>query len=142
LGISQYLAEYYLRRHGIMRITFTARHFEASEQLREYVEKEVRKLQKFFNHIVDCEVILTNEKSTAIVEINLNVYNSQLTAKTKSEDFHKSVDMAVKKMERQLKRYKGKLRERFRRRPSAGKVWERAGEPSSEEEMEDFQEEI
>ncbi|RKY92000.1 ribosomal subunit interface protein, partial [candidate division KSB1 bacterium] len=46
-----------------MRVTFTARHFKASEQLRQYAENEVKKLKKFFDGIVDCDVILTKQRA-------------------------------------------------------------------------------
>ncbi|HDI52481.1 ribosome-associated translation inhibitor RaiA [candidate division KSB1 bacterium] len=93
-----------------MRVTFTARHFKASEQLRQYAENEVKKLKKFFDGIVDCDVILTKQRANCTVEITINVHNSVLPVKETSDDFFKSIDLAVEKMERQLKKYKEKLR--------------------------------
>ena len=40
-----------------MQIKFTARHFKASESLKDYAENEIQRLQKFFDRIVDCDVI-------------------------------------------------------------------------------------
>ncbi len=93
-----------------MRITVTARHFKASEQLRSYAENEVKRLKKFFDGIVDAEVILTKERANRNASITLNVNNHSFVASESSENFYKSIDLAVDNLERQLKRFKDKLR--------------------------------
>lgn len=97
-----------------MRIQFTARHFKASDRLRTYAEMEVQRLKRYFDGIIDCEIILDREKLLHIAEVNVNVYNTRLTAIEKSDEIHKSIDLAVAKLERRLKRYKQKLRTRDR----------------------------
>ncbi|MDZ7289942.1 MAG: ribosome-associated translation inhibitor RaiA [candidate division KSB1 bacterium] len=91
-----------------MNITITARHFKAPEPLKDFTRKEVARLKKYYDGIIEGEVILSWEKLTQIAEIKLKVYGQMLTAKEKSEDIHKSITLAVDKLERQLKRYKGK----------------------------------
>jgi len=96
-----------------MNITITARHFKAPDRLREYTKNEIRRLGKFFDNIIDCDVILdfikpNNLKQSA--EIRLKVYGQVLSVSATSNDMFKSVDLAVKKLERQLKKYKGRLR--------------------------------
>jgi ribosome-associated translation inhibitor RaiA len=41
-----------------MLIEFTARHFHASENLRSYAEQEVQRLDKVFDRITQCQIIL------------------------------------------------------------------------------------
>ncbi|MBN1153292.1 ribosome-associated translation inhibitor RaiA [candidate division KSB1 bacterium] len=91
-----------------MRINFTARHYKPSERLKEYAETEVRSLEKYYDSIVDCDIILDYQKEIQIAEINLVVHGAKLSATEKSEDIYKSIDLAVAKLQRQLKKYKEK----------------------------------
>ena len=69
-------------------------------------------MEKFYDGIRRADVIISYERSSQsikTVEINLHVYGALLAAKEKSEDFHKSIDLAIDKIERQLAKYKTKL---------------------------------
>lgn len=91
-----------------MRVTFTARHYKSSPHLKEYALNEVKRLEKFYEGIISCEIILDYQKEIQIAELNVAVHGQNLTVVEKSEDIYKSIDLAVEKMERQLKRYKEK----------------------------------
>lgn len=91
-----------------MRISFTARHYKPSDRLKEYAQNEVLRLEKFYDGIISCDIVLDYQKEIQIAELVLTVYGQQLTVVEKSEDIYKSIDKAVEKMERQLKRYKEK----------------------------------
>ena len=96
-----------------MQTKFTARRFRARQELKEYAVDTVKKLDKFYDGILNADVILSFEgatKNIKIAEINVHVYGTVLTAKEKSDNFHKSVEAAVEKLNRQLTKYKSKLR--------------------------------
>jgi putative sigma-54 modulation protein len=96
-----------------MNVQFTARHFKAHEGLKQYALNQVSTLKKYYDGILHGNVILQFEKakdSIKVVEINILVYGQNLIAVEKSEDFYKSIDIAIIKLERQLKRYKDKIR--------------------------------
>jgi putative sigma-54 modulation protein len=96
-----------------MEIHFTARRFRAHPNVREHAVDAVRKLDRYFDGIRRCDLILGFERTTNSlkwVEINVHVNRTLLTAVEKSDDFHKSIDLAVDKIERQLKKYKSKSR--------------------------------
>ncbi len=95
-----------------MDIKFTARHFKPNEELREYAHEAVKKLERYYDGIVKSEIILSFEgtrNSLKIAEIHLKVYGTLLKAVQKSDEYQKSVDTAVGKLERQLVKYKSKL---------------------------------
>ncbi len=94
-----------------MRITFTARHFKPSERLKDHAHKQVEKLKKYYDGILDIDIILDYIKQQQVAELIAKVYGNRLAVVEKSEDMYKSLDLAVDKMERQLKKYKDKLRE-------------------------------
>jgi putative sigma-54 modulation protein len=91
-----------------MEILLTARHFKVSDNLKTYIESETLQLDKLSVEILECHVILIKEKINYFVEIALKVPHDMLTAKEYSDNFYKSVDKVVKKLERQIKKYKGK----------------------------------
>ena len=93
-----------------MRINFTSRHFKATKRLRSYAEERVSGLSKFYDNIIECDIILDYEKLDQVAEVAVKVYAQRLFAVEKTDDIFKSVDRAVEKLERQLKKYKGKLR--------------------------------
>ncbi|MFZ5519464.1 MAG: ribosome hibernation-promoting factor, HPF/YfiA family [Candidatus Zhuqueibacterota bacterium] len=91
-----------------MRISFTARHYKPSQRLKEYATTEVEHLEKFYEGIIGCEIILDYQKEIQIAELNVQVHGQTLTVIEKTDDIYKSIDSAVEKMGRQLKRYKEK----------------------------------
>ena len=91
-----------------MDIEITARHYDAPDRIRSYVENEVKRLEKFHDRIVDCKVILEKSKEGEAVEINLHVSGKDLYTSEISDEMIKSIDKAIHKMERQIKKFKGK----------------------------------
>jgi ribosomal subunit interface protein len=72
----------------------------------------------FYDGIIKAEVIFSYEKprnSLKIAEISLSVYGTVLTGVGKSEEFEKSVDLAIAKLKTRLKKYKEKLHAKDRK---------------------------
>jgi len=98
-----------------MNIHFTARRFKAHDSLRQHALDAVKKLDRIYDGVIDASIILSYERaynSVKIAEIQVKVHGAVLTAVEKSDDFMKSIDAAVKKMERQLRKHKEKLHSR------------------------------
>lgn len=91
-----------------MNIEVTSRHYDASPKVREYVTEELGRLDKFNHLITSVRVILEKSKEGEMVEITVHVSGKDLVCSESSDDIIKSVDLAVDKMERQLKKFKGK----------------------------------
>jgi putative sigma-54 modulation protein len=91
-----------------MRINFTARHYKPSKRLKDYAENEVQRLTKYYNGIIDCDITLDYQKDIQIAQVSITVHGTRLNVTEKTEDIYKSIDKAVGKLERQLKRYKEK----------------------------------
>ncbi len=93
-----------------MRINITARHFKLTEELKTFAEQEVYRLKKYYEPIIDCEIILGWQKQIRIAEIKIAVYGTILSSHEQSEDMNKSIITAVDKLERQIQKYKHRLR--------------------------------
>ncbi|RKY56553.1 MAG: ribosome-associated translation inhibitor RaiA [Candidatus Neomarinimicrobiota bacterium] len=94
-----------------MKISITARHFSISEETRAYVDNEIKKILKIFDRIISANIILEKIKDYEYeTEIIVQAPIKTLTIHEKDEDLIKSVDLAVGKMIRQLKKYKGQFK--------------------------------
>jgi len=100
-----------------MNFSITARHFKLQDDLKEYVEEKVKKLDRYHENILDVDVVLGWEKQNRSAEFRISVYGKQIVIKEISDDIRKSFDLALDRAERQLKRYKDKLR-----KPSKNKL--------------------
>jgi putative sigma-54 modulation protein len=91
-----------------MKILITARHFTISEETRAYIDNEVKKLLKVFDRVTSAHVIVERIKDYEYkTELVVQAPQKTLTLKEHDEELIKSVDLAVEKMLRQLKKYKG-----------------------------------
>jgi putative sigma-54 modulation protein len=101
-----------------MKINVTSRRFRAHPSLVEYATAAVEKLTKYYDGIIKSEVILEFEKarnSVKVAEINLSVHSAVMTARSGSEEFERSIDKTIGKLEVQLKKYKDRLRKKDRK---------------------------
>ncbi len=96
-----------------MNLNITARHFKLKDDLKQYVEEKVQKLDRFHPAILDMDVVLGWEKQNRYAEFRINVNSKQIVIKEVSDEIRKSFDLALDRAERQLKRHKEK-----RRKPS------------------------
>jgi len=95
-----------------MNVKFTARKFRAHPDIREHAVDTVRKLDRFYDGIVNADIILSYERATRSIkmaEINLHVHGAVLSARERSEDFIKSIDATGEKLAMQLAKYKSRL---------------------------------
>jgi len=105
-----------------MKVNITARHFELTNELRGRVEEEVGKLTRFFEHIISANAVLAVEGYRHMAEISVKVYGSTLTGKGESDQMQVSIEQAVDKLAVQVKKYKGKLKDRKQKQVSQNKT--------------------
>ncbi len=96
-----------------MDTQITARHFSASEKLKDFVNTRVGKLERFYDGITDARVILSKHNSTGgskTAEITLNVRRNSLIAQEEAHTYEEAIDRCVSRLRRQILKYKGKRR--------------------------------
>lgn len=102
-----------------MQIRTTARHFDLTQDVKNFCRKEMKRLEKYFNHIIDCHLILDQEKNRITAELKTKVYGTVLSSKYRSYELYDSVEKVMGKMETQLKRYKAKLQDKKAKKSQA-----------------------
>ncbi len=92
-----------------VNIQIVARSEDVTTFERGYAGEKVEKLQRYFDHIHSIEVILERDHERAMAEVILAAGKNQtFVGKEVQGDIVSAIDLVVDKLERQLKKYKGK----------------------------------
>jgi len=93
--------------------TITGKHIDITEAIRKHAEEKTSKLPKYYNSINQVEVVIDGSQSgNTSVEIIARAEHSKLFVVTETgEDAYRCIDVAVHKLERQLRKKKGKERD-------------------------------
>lgn len=100
-----------------MKVQITSRKFKAKDTLKEFIEDEVKRLERFHDEILDVDVILSfihNKDSIKNAEIKVKLPRKVLIVNESSEEFSKSVTVAVDKLIRQIKQLKSKRKAKLK----------------------------
>ncbi len=97
-----------------MDIKVNSVRFDADQKLIDHVNKKVNKLGQFFDGIIGAEVFLRLENvqddENKIAEIKLLIPGNDLFVKKQSNTFEDAVNKGVETLNRQVTKYKEKLR--------------------------------
>ncbi len=92
-----------------MNITTTGKNLTVTPALKEYVEKKIGKLERYFDQISDARVAMEVEGTQQIVEVTLRIDSIYLRAEVEETDMYAAIDLASDKLERQVAKHKDKL---------------------------------
>ncbi len=96
-----------------MQITVTGRHVDVSDAVRAYCEEKAAKLPRYFDRVSRIEIVLDGDDAHRRVEM---IVHSEGTGPFVGVEEHAdamaAVDLLIDKMERQLTRYKERVRNR------------------------------
>jgi putative sigma-54 modulation protein len=101
-----------------MKTSVTFRHMEPSEALKSYVQEKTTRLKKYVDKPLESNVTLKVEKFRQIAEVVINANGIRIAGEESHEDMYAAVDLVMEKIERQIKKYKSKIR---RHKPSPGR---------------------
>jgi len=93
-----------------MHLNITFRHLDSSDSLKEYARDKVERVHKYLDRAGDAHVVLSLERHLHHADITITSGAWLLRGREKSEDMYASIDLAMDKIERQLRRYKEKLK--------------------------------
>ena len=92
-----------------MNINVTGRHIEITENLRQYVIEKISKFEKYLGSIFDAAITLDVEKYRHKADVLLKANSVAIQAESVTSEMYASIDDVVDKLERQLKKQKGKF---------------------------------
>lgn len=120
-----------------MRVAISARHTHLSEKLKTYAQEKVGKLERFDESVAQAELVLNREShgkrgggapdgpgvratgrkpvaGAAELIVSVAREHKRFVAHADGESLYAAIDLVVDKMERQLRRYKERLKGRHR----------------------------
>ncbi len=97
-----------------MQVSIKGKDVDVTPAMREYAEKKLQKLKKYFSEIKEARVVQSVQKNTHVIEVLLDGDGILLRGEERSDNMYTSIDMVVDKLEQRVKKFKGKL---YGRRP-------------------------
>ena len=94
-----------------MQVIVTFRHVEPTEGLRQHAEQKVQRVHKYLQHPIEAHVILSVEKQRHIAEVQLSASHLNVTATEETDDLYSAIDLAMSKIERQVKKHTAKVKD-------------------------------
>lgn len=91
-----------------MQVMVTFRHVEPSDGLRQYAEEKMQRVHKFLRRPIDAHVILSVLKHRHIAEVQVSANHLNITATDETDDLYSAIDLAMSKLERQIKKHAAK----------------------------------
>lgn len=95
-----------------MQKRITARHFDLTDEVKSHADNEMEGLTRYFENIISAELVLDTERHRRRAELRVKVYNNTISGTGETDDMYSAIAVAVDRVKGQLKKYKGKLKER------------------------------
>lgn len=102
-----------------MNLTISGHHLEVTPAIREYVKNKLERVTRHFDNVIDVTVTLSIEtlpekEKRQKAEIVLNLSGKTIHAESVSQDLYAAIDTLIDKLDRQVLKHKGKLKEHTR----------------------------
>lgn len=102
-----------------MKIAIAGQHINLNQDLKEYINERVSSVvSRYFEHAISADVHLTKEGHEYICNILVHEGTGQhlvIKSDASSDDSYASFDIALGKCEKQLRKYKSKIKDRHNR---------------------------
>lgn len=99
-----------------MNYNIRGENIEVTRPIREYVEKKIDKLNRYFDTppTSDVHVNLSVYNDKQQIEVTIPMPNLLLRAEEQHNDLYAAIDLVVDKLERQIRKHKTKVNRKFR----------------------------
>lgn len=125
-----------------MNYNIRGENIEVTPAIREYVEKKLSKLDRYFNETPEANAnvnlkVYSDKKGK--VEVTIPLPNLVLRAEELHEDLYAAIDLITDKLERQIRKHKTKVNRKFREAGKATFVTVEGETPVVEEDDQDLE---
>ncbi|MFD0714971.1 ribosome hibernation-promoting factor, HPF/YfiA family [Paenibacillus sp. GCM10027626] len=99
-----------------MKYNIRGQNIPVTDALRDFVEKKLTRLEKYFEAPITSEINVTMSvtKGMHTVEVTIPLPGLMLRAEEKGDDMYASIDRVVDKLERQIRKHKTKVNRKVR----------------------------
>ncbi len=93
-----------------MQFAVTFRHMEPTEALKAYSKERMERVRKYLPDPISCHVVLSTERHNHRIDVTFQLHNGlSIAGHEITENMYSSIDLCIAKIERQVRKYKGKL---------------------------------
>lgn len=95
-----------------MNINIQGKNIEVTQDLKDYATTKASKMTRYFGNIQSINITLGLERGRSTAEITLMASGKVIRSEEKGSDMYIAIDFAVEKLEKQIRRYKERLKSR------------------------------
>ena len=109
-----------------MNFNIRGENIEVTPAIREYVEKKIAKLERYFSETPDANVnvnLKTYSDKTAKVEVTIPMSQLLLRAEEDNVDMYAAIDLITDKLERQIRKHKTKVNRKHREKGNLNELF-------------------
>ncbi|MDF1507861.1 ribosome-associated translation inhibitor RaiA [Robertmurraya sp. DFI.2.37] len=128
-----------------MNFNVRGENIEVTPAIREYVEKKIAKLERYFTETPEANVhvnLKTYNDKRSKVEVTIPMQSLVLRAEEIHDDMYAAIDLITDKLERQIRKHKTKVNRKFREKGGVNTLFasfEEPDAPVTEEEQEELE---
>ncbi len=126
----------------MMSYNIRGENLEVTDSIKEYVEKKVGKLERYFDTPPSSEVHVNlsvyNDEQT--IEVTIPMKDLLLRAEEHNTDLYAAIDLVVDKLERQIRKHKTKVNRKFRQEGAPKYVFAELEREASLKQLEEHEE--
>ena len=94
-----------------MVVSYSGKHMDVSDEMKDYLEKKLKKIKFYFEQIINITVIVEQERGKFNAEVKVAANQDTYFAKENSGTWQVSFDKVVDKIEKEIKKKKEKLKD-------------------------------
>jgi len=99
-----------------MKLNIRGDKLVVTDAIRNYIEEKISKLDKYFdNGDIEAKIVVKTANNKDIIEVTIPTNKYTLRAEERNDDLYASIDLIVDKLERQIRKNKTKLNERYKK---------------------------
>lgn len=103
-----------------MKILIRGEKLKVTDAIKGHVEEKLEKLDKYFekSEEVSATVLLKVRNNDQIIEVTIPTLKYTLRAEEKHEDLYAAIDLVIDKLERQIRKNKTRLKDKYKKEES------------------------
>lgn len=95
-----------------MQFSVVFRHMEPTDALKSYARERMERIRKYLPDPIACHVVFSMERHSHRIDVSFQLHNGlTIAGHETTENMYSSIDLVIAKIERQVRKYKGKVEE-------------------------------
>lgn len=113
-----------MQETGAINLSVSGKNVQVTPALREHSERRISKLQRYFDdgRPLRADVVMSTEREHHIAEVTIQVGSLLVRGVAKTDDMYVSIDSAVDRIARQIRKYKTRINRKLQEGPKTSQA--------------------